>query len=82
MLRSIRPVGFVVLVGLSLVASTSWAQQKPGSGTNKERAPVAVACSPQQLNSCKTAAGQRCVIIQGCATTEISTCNAMCGIGQ
>ena len=82
MLRTVRPVGFVVLVGLSLVASASWAQQKPGSGTNKERAPVAVACSPQQLNSCKTAAGQRCGTNQSCLNAEVNNCNTMCGIGQ
>ena len=82
MLRAIRPVGFVVLLALSLVAGTSWAQQKPGSSTVKEAPPAAVKCNAQQLNSCKEAAGQRCGANQNCLTPEINTSNAMCGIGQ
>ena len=80
MLRAVRPVGFVVLVVLSLVASASWAQQKPGS--TKEGSPAAVRCSSQQLSAYKEAAGQRCGTNQSCLTAEINQCNAMCGIGQ
>jgi hypothetical protein len=82
MLRAVRPVGFAVLLVLSLVASASWAQQKPGSGTTREGAPAAVRCSSQQLSSCKEAAGQRCGTNQSCLTAELNQCKAMCGIGQ
>ena len=58
--REVRPVGFVVLVTLSLLAGTaSWAQQKPGSGTTSQNPPPQV-CTPQRMAYCQEKATASC----------------------
>jgi hypothetical protein len=79
MLGAVRPVGFVVLVTLSLFASASWAQQKPAPGTKSESTNQAGACTVVHYAACQSKAEQQCGIgNQACITSAVSSCMARC----
>jgi hypothetical protein len=79
MLSAVRPVGFVVLVALSLFASTSWAQQKPAPGTKSESTNQAGACTVFHYAACQSKAEQQCgTSNQTCITNAVTSCMARC----
>ena len=79
MLSAVRPVGFPVLVALSLFASASWAQQKPAQGTKSESMNQAGTCTIVHFAACQSKAEQQCGIgNQACITSAVSSCMARC----
>jgi len=79
MLSAVRPVGFAVLVTLSLFASPSWAQQKPAQGTKNESTNQAGTCTIVHFAACQSKSEQQCGIgNQACITSAVSSCMARC----
>ena len=79
MLGAVRPVGFVVLVTLSLFASASWAQQKPSAVAKPPS--EAGTCTVAQLALCKGREQEKCAPTnQTCLNNAITSCNTQCGL--
>ena len=79
MLSAVRPVGFVLLVTLSLFAGASWAQQKPGSAPKGESTNQSSACSVFHLAACQSKAEQQCgTTNQNCISNAVNNCIARC----
>ena len=76
MLRAVRPVGFAVLVALSLVAGASWAQQP---GTTHQGPPTPPMCSTEQFAKCKQSAYLRCGSDKSCLANALTSCGERCG---
>jgi len=78
--RAVRPVGVVVVLALSILGGTaSWAQQKPGSGTNTQSATPQATCTPQKLDMCKQTALTLCGSDPVCIRKTTDGCVANCG---
>ena len=77
---TMRTVGFVVLVALSVLAgAASWAQQKPGSSTKSESANQTGTCSVFHVAACQSKAEQQCgTTNQACITNAFNSCMARC----
>jgi hypothetical protein len=78
MLREVRPVGIVVLLALSVLASAaSWAQQKPGAGTNSQGPPPQPSCTPQKMTQCAETAAA-CGADAACIRQTTNGCLGNC----
>jgi hypothetical protein len=77
--RKVQPVGLVVLVTLSLLAgAASWAQQKPGSGTNSQGPSPQPSCTPQKMTMCAETAKAACGADAACIRQMTNGCLGNC----
>jgi len=76
MLGAVRSVGTAVLVALAVVGSTtSWAQQKPGSGQSPPRQP---SCTSERMTQCAEQAKAACGADASCIRQTTNGCLGNC----
>ena len=77
---TMRLVGFVVVVALTVLASSvSWAQQKPVPSTKSESANQTGTCTVFHVAACQSKAEQQCgTTNQACISNAFNSCMAKC----